>query len=329
MLVVVYAALWWRDLARRWRWATAGFAIFCVCAIPIVWFGLTPAGQSRLQAVVPLERYKGLALAPYVLGNFLSYFRPDFLLWGSEPTHHHRLEGFAPVLPVMAPLVAAAVVRAIRRPSRGMLFVLAWIVAAPASAALHRESPSSALLLGAIPTWHLLAGAGAAALLGWARAWRRGPVLVGVTVAVSIVLTGAVVGRALYTEYPTYAARDWLYGSRQVIDYLEVERGGYDDVLVSDRLPTPHILLLFYAPVEPAPYQRHPIHVRQPAVRSQGQIGPYQFGRVSELVRQPGRHLVWVGADEGRALFGDRSPRLTVTLPDGGPWYAVYEVERR
>ena len=101
-------------------------------------------------------------------------------------------------------------------------------------------------------------------------------------------------------------------------------------MLVSDRLATPHVLVLFFARVDPAAYQPAPIHVRQPAVRSRGEIGAYQFGRTEDLLERPGRHLVWVPADEDRALFGNRQPLFTVhrcrtaSLPQ-----LVYEVERR
>jgi hypothetical protein len=141
--------------------------------------------------------------------------------------------------------------------------------------------------------------------------------------------TAALVARALYLEYPVYAADDWLYGSRETIAYLEAHRKEYDDALVSDRLATPHVLVLFFARVDPAAYQAAPIQVRQPAVRSRGEIGQYQFGRISELLERPGRHLVWVPANEDRAPFGGREPLLTVALPDGRPAHVVYEVDRR
>jgi hypothetical protein len=327
LLLAGFVALWWRDLLRQWRWSLTAVAMLLLLAVPIVRFGMTPEGQARLQAVVPLDRYRGLALVPYVVGNFLSYFRPDFLLWGTEPTHHHRLDGFAPVLPLMIPLVVAAIVAIASRPSRSALFCLWWIVAAPATAALHRESPSSVLLLGAIPAWQLLSGLGCEAIVSWVRGWRReiGLGLAGLLILASI-LTAGLVARALVVEYPVYAAEDWLHGSRESIGFLESRRSAYDDVLVSDRLSTPHILVLFYAAVDPALYQHDPIHVRQPNVRSRGEIEPYQFGHIQDLLGRPGRHLVWVSAGEGRSLFGEQMPLLTVSLPDGRPTQLVYEV---
>jgi 4-amino-4-deoxy-L-arabinose transferase-like glycosyltransferase len=330
LLLVGFAALWWRELLLRWRWAVAGLVVLLALAAPIVAFGLTPSGQARLQAVVPLDRYRGLALVPYALSNLAAYFGPGFLVWGGEPTYHHRLEGFGPILPLMVPLIAAGLVAVAQRPTREGVFCLWWIVAAPASAALHRESPSSALLLGAIPAWHLLSGLGANRLLGWASEWRRElSVGLAVVLVVTGLLTATLVARALYVDYPVYAAEDWLYGSRDVVAYLEAHRGDYDNVVVSDRLATPHILLLFYTRFDPGAYQQSPIHVRQPAVRTRGEIGTYRFGRTSELLERPGRHLVWVSASEGRALSGERAPLLTVTLPDGRPAHLVYEVERR
>ena len=100
-------------------------------------------------------------------------------------------------------------------------------------------------------------------------------------------------------------------------------------MLVSDRLPTPHILVLFYARTDPTSYQPAAIHVRQPNVRSRGEIGRYRFGRTSDLLDRPGRYLVWLPADEARSTFRDRQPVLTIALPDGNPTQQVYEVERR
>lgn len=330
LLVVGFVALWWRELAPRWRWATAGLIVLLALAVPIVLFGLTPAGQARLQTVVPLDRYRGLALVPYALSNFASYFGPAFLVWGSEPTHHHRLTGFGPILPIMAPLIVAGVAAVVSRPTRAGLFCLWWIVAAPASAALHRESPSSALLLGAIPAWQLLGGLGAVRLYQWADRWRRNVALpVAALLATAVILTAAFAARELYVDYPVYAAEEWLYGAGETIAFLEEQQGRYDDIVVSDRLPTPHILVLFHTRFDPATYQRAPIHVRQPNVRSRGEIGRYRFGRTSELLERTGRHLVWVPADEGAEVFGDRPPLLKVALPDGHPAHLVYEVERR
>jgi 4-amino-4-deoxy-L-arabinose transferase-like glycosyltransferase len=328
LLAAGFAALYWRELTPRWRWAVSGCAVLGLLAVPLAAFSLTAAGQARLQTVVPLDRYRGLALIPYALANFASYFGPGFLIWGDEPTHHHRLAGFGPILWVMVPLLVVTFVWCARKPNSSVLFCLWWIVAAPVSAALHRESPSSALLLGAIPAWQLLAGSG----FDWLTAQVRGrspgfsTAIVGGVVAATV-LTTVLVGKALYVEYPAYAAEDWLYGSREVIAYLEAHRSDYTDVVVSDRLATPHVLLLFFAQVDPATYQSAPIHVRQPAVRSRGEVGQYRFGSAESLVRQPGRHLVWVPASEVRLVAGNRQPLLTVNLPDGRPAHVVFEVE--
>jgi len=331
LLAAGFVGLWWRDLVPRWRWGLAGAVLLVLLAVPIIAFGLTPAGQARLGTVVPFDRYRGLTLIPYFLGNLASYFDPNFLIWGSEPTHFHRVAGFGPILWLMIPLILLGLVWAAIKPSRGAFYCLWWIVAAPVSAALHRESPSSVLLLGAVGSWHLLAGLGVAAIARPVAGGRRRyltRVAMG-CVLVAAVITAGLVAQALYQEYPVYAADDWLYGARDTVTFLDENRAQYDGVLVSDRLATPHVLVLFYAKVDPATYQRAPIHVRQPNVRSRGEIGLYRFGRTAELLGLPGRYLVWLPADEARSVFRDRPPLLTVSLPDGQPTRYVYETDRR
>ncbi|MCC7371938.1 MAG: glycosyltransferase family 39 protein [Chloroflexi bacterium] len=329
LLVLGFAVLWWRDLRRHWPWALAGALILAACAVPLIQFGLTPAGQARLQTVVPLDRYRGLALIPYALGNFAAYFGPGFLVWGSEPTHHHRLAGFGPVLWVMVPLALVGLYPCVRHPSRGRLLLLWWILAAPASAALHRESPSSALMLGGVGSWQLLAGLGAWQLLAFTPRVARQRTAIVAALALGYAVTALLVARALFLEYPRYAAEDWLAGSREVVTFLERRAPGYDGILVSDRLPTPHVLVLFFAQVDPFTYQPTALHVRQPNVRSRGDLGAYHFGRTGELLERPGRFLVWLPADEARSLFRDRQPLFSSPMPDGHPWQQVYEIERR
>jgi len=328
LLVVGYALLYWRAIQRHAAWAAGGAGVLLVLAVPVFAFSATPAGQARLRSVVPLDRLGPGEIPGYWAHNVLSYFSPDFLMWGSEPTHHHRLDGFGPLLPIMAPMALGGIALTLARPRRHGLFWLWWLVAAPASSALHRESPSSALLLGAIPAWHVLAAVGGVRLVRLGAQWRpwAGRASVALLVACWVV-TGELAARALYVDYPAYAAADWEYGARDVVQFLEARRPAYDGVLVSDRLDTPHILVLFYAPIDPRVAQASPIHVRQPNVRSRGEIGPYTFGRTADLLARSGRHLIWVRPDEQRASFPGRQPVLEVRNPDGSLAHVVYAVE--
>jgi 4-amino-4-deoxy-L-arabinose transferase-like glycosyltransferase len=326
LLVAGFAVCFWPTLRRHARWSLLGASIVAALAIPLAMFSLSAAGQARLAAVVPVNRLDLSALLPYVASNYLSYFDPAFLIWGSEPTHHHRLAGFGPVLLFMVPLCLLGIAEIVRRHGPADLFWLWWLVAAPAASALHRESPSSALLLGAIPSWQVVAALGWSAIAGWDRAptgLRRGLMA---AIVVAGVATAALAARALYLDYPSDAARDWEFGAREAVEFLEARRSAYDRVLVSDRLDTPHILVLFHASFDPRTYQAAPIHVRQPNVRSRGAIGQYQFGRVEDLLTTPGRHLVWVGGQERIATLERNAPALVVRFPDGVPAHRIFEV---
>ncbi len=328
LLVFGFVVLWWRELRREPPLLVALGLTLALLAIPLVTFSASVAGQARLAAVVPFGRLSGSELVAYVAANYLSYFDPSFLVWGSERTDHHRLAGFGPLLWFMVPLVAMGLYRAARRRSRSHLFWLWWMLAAPAASALHRESPSSALLLGAIPSWHVLA-----ALSVQVMRRETGRRHVAVLASTSVILAAAtatamLMAKALYFDYPLYAARDWSYGAREVIQFLEARRSAYDTVLVSDRLETPHILVLFHARVDPASYQQTPIHVRQPNLRSRGEIGQYRFGRIEDLLAARGTHLAWVGAAERVDSLAGSRPVFSIDYPDGTPAHRVYEARR-
>jgi 4-amino-4-deoxy-L-arabinose transferase-like glycosyltransferase len=329
MLVLGFAVLWGRELRAKLAWALGALGLFCLLAAPLAQFATTEAGRARLAAVVPLNKLSPAELIPYAIGNYLSYFSPSFLIWGSERTHHHRLEGFGPVLPFMAPLVVLGLLEVARRRYRGRLFWAWWLLAAPAASALHRESPTSALLVGAVPSWHVVSALGGAWLVRWAGSFGSAAgrlALAGMLGAAAI--TTGLAARALYVDYPSYAARDWQFGADEIVHFLEARRFAYDAVLVSDRLDTPHVLVLYLVPVDPVTYHLSPIHVNQPNLRSRGQAAPYRFGRIGELLEQPGRHLVWVGADEEVPALVGLTPIFTVAYPSGRPAHLVYDVER-
>jgi 4-amino-4-deoxy-L-arabinose transferase-like glycosyltransferase len=330
LIGIVMVVAWRRELRGAWRHAVAGAIVFLVLAMPIVMFAATSQGQSRLRAVVPIDRLGPGGLVPYALANYASSFDPRFLILGTDSTYHHALKDQGPLLPVVAAFSVLGVVAVARQRDRRGLLLAWWLVAAPAASALHRESPSSALLLGAIPAWHALGGIGAAHLVATLAARGRQTIVVGGAIVVStMVVTGLGVASDLYLQYPRYASVDWLAGARTAIGAVKSARRPGERVLVSDRIPTPHILVAYMLPIPPAEYQTSPVRVRQPNVRSHGDVAGFTFGRAEELARDlPRPYVAWVTVDEGRRLWPQLRPIYTTELPDGRPTWAVFVVGR-
>ncbi|MFN8522489.1 MAG: glycosyltransferase family 39 protein [Chloroflexota bacterium] len=330
LLVPLLLAGWvvaeWRTVRRSPVFGLSGLGIVLAAAGPLVAFSATEAGQARARTVIPIERLGIPGLVPYALANLFSYFDPRFLLLGTEPTFHHHVAGQGPVLPIVFALALVGLVWATRSRSVAAGFTIFWLAAAPLASALHRESPSSALLLGAIPSWHLLGGAGGAALLAWTRGWCR--TAVAVAIVGGLLLSGASSARELFFRYPVYSAPDWMHGARAAVANAESRRASYDGVLVSDRLAGVHLLVLFYTRADPSTYQANPIHVRQPNVRSRGGFGGYTFGRLEDLLGRPGRFLVWATAEDLPRITNRVRVLDEIHYPDGTLAHAIAETSQ-
>jgi hypothetical protein len=328
LLAFGFVGLFWRDVRQHWRaWAGAG-CLFLLLAIPVAIHSLSGEGLARFRVVVPIEKLEFVGFIEYAVSNYISYFDPRSLYFGVGSSPRTRLGNFGPILTFMLPLVVAGAVRIVSRPSRERLLVLWWLAAGPATSALHNQSPSMDLALGTFPAVMLIAGIGAAAVWNWLAPLPRWTgLLVAMAIGLSALVGTANVWRELYFRYASVSSGHWLDGARTTVATLERLRGETDRVAVSDRLSTPHLLVLFYTRFDPVEYQRRPIHVDWPQVRSRGTVGQYEFGRIERIMARPDApRILWVTDDDAEKLAPKHLPTLTARQPNGRIRWSVLDL---
>jgi 4-amino-4-deoxy-L-arabinose transferase-like glycosyltransferase len=269
--------------------------------------------------------------------NYQQFFSPRFLIQEGDPIFRHSVRGFGELYPFMIPFVVIGAGTALLRRDRASKLVLWWLVLYPVAPSLMNEIPSATRGIIGAPVFSLLAGIGFAAALrvlrwlvnpafrrlrGDRRRWRLA--VQGAAVAAGALLLGTQAARYLYAyfvDYPTYAALTpggFQYGYRDVIQYMESQRGNYDVLLLSATDSNqPQVFAQFYRPIDPRDWVSR---------RDAGYliIKPEEFSRYSAKQR-----VLAALHPNDVDLFSDLDIKRRVEGPGGKLAFVVAEVKGR
>jgi 4-amino-4-deoxy-L-arabinose transferase-like glycosyltransferase len=288
-LFVVLLAWVFRDEIRRRPVAAAGVAgLVVLMAVPALLSTFGGRGQVRFERISVFRpsateaaaealsrdhpwlgaaaRAPAVATAWRLGSNYVSHFRPDFLLLRGDTNLRHSPSGIGQLLWPEAILLALGVGLALWRRSRVDLWLLGWMLLGPVADSLTTDRVPNALrALAMLPAVQLLAGSGVAALLTGMAGWGRNLVLT--VTAAGAILLGVDEGRFLRAYAGPYAAVSapyWNAGYPEAVRWMaeasppgaallvarpepwRVERYGLN--------PYYHALILLYAPIPPATF---------------------------------------------------------------------------
>lgn len=264
LLAAGFAWCFRRKLLSAPKASILAVILLVLVALPIASFSFTEQGRQRIGNVTILNRGSLDEIVPWLVGNYLSYYSPAFLLTQGDPNPRHSIRNHGMLHPHDAVflVVGAAVSLAVR--SRGMLFLLWWLATFPAAAALTIDQRHAIRSIAGQPAIYALGGIGVAFLLTV-----RASALPGIRsrkallrVLTAAILAGVAVPSARYfrhyfTEYPVYSAPAWQYGLKDVFGFLESSSISDDKVYIQKMTDQPQSHLLFYFSFPPREYQEH------------------------------------------------------------------------
>lgn len=139
---------------------------------------------------------------------------------------------------------------------RGWLFVLWWLIVAPAAAALTFQSPHALRAQNMVIPLVIISSLGLLAILRYLKNQKKFLFVIGNLSLVIIIAWAAMRYLHMYwvhmaKEYP-YSSQ---YGVKELVSFIELENGKYDKVVVTNRYDQPYILFLFYMKYPPAKFQ--------------------------------------------------------------------------
>jgi 4-amino-4-deoxy-L-arabinose transferase-like glycosyltransferase len=253
-IALAASELWHRRRPGRWLVATAPVAAAYV--VLLVWNQVHDGALTARFSVISIgaDGAPLLTVVGRFLGNWLTYFSPDFLLVSGDHNLRHSTQFGGMLLAITEPLVLAGLVAAWRsRRQPFMRFLLVGTALAPVSAALTAESVPHAVRASVmLPFLLVLAVEGIILLRSLiAPHWRP---LATAVAAMAMVAQGSLFTLDMYGSWPARSAVWFDAGEIDAVTRASTMSGG-GTVLLSTTLEQPYIQAAFaFQPNPPATF---------------------------------------------------------------------------
>ena len=289
--VLALAALFWKDdVKRHFKAALVALALAACLALPMAY--LTLRYPDQMQA-----RYNQIAIfrpdrpLPEALREFIGlaaiHFSPDYLfIKGDTDILQHPPFG-GQLYWVQAPLLIISLLMISQtRYRRAVGFNIAWLLMAAIPAALTEpNNPGSGHSLRnilALVPFQTLSAIG----LNWIwethqlRPWSRA-IAIGL-VALALSLNAGWFLRQYVQVYPPQVASRFEDGLQQLVETMYVVEKNYPVVVVSDKINSPYIYILFFTRYDPVRLHADPPVRGQELFAPVTRVGHYIFGDVEQ-----------------------------------------------
>ena len=323
LLFVKY--LWSKKLATL-----LAICIFAGTAYPVARYSLKYPERAR-------SRFKQISIfngkrpagenARLIWENYKKHFSYRFLFTEGDPVKRHSVSGFGELYRADIPFyILGLLVLLLGRRREGIL-LLWWLALFPLAASITKEVPSATRSIVAIPLLPGIAAVGLALVFRQLLAHRRLVLKMlgcAVVAAYGYYLTmefGAYM-RNYYTGYPRYSAEGiygFQYGYRDMLNYMQSQRGEYDKLIVTSRFSNrPDILIKFYT-ADPSDYLEGRKPLCRPSVFRADEYGRYSMKDRNLYALRP----------EELDYFIDYEIKKDIREPRGGRPFVVAHVKKR
>lgn len=280
MFLFVFYLVNAKYLIKNFKYASLGFVTFVVLALPIVPFVLSGDASARYKLVsitddkglIPrIEERRNLSKLPplltklihnrytyntfYFSKNYLAHFTPDFLFLKGAGHRQHHVQGIGELYWVQAPFLLYGLYLLIKQKDQSLKVLLPWIFLAFVPVSMTNDSiPNALRTLIAVPVYQIFTA------VGFIKVWeilknKRQKIIILPIVIILFLINFVIYLNNYFVKYPITYSRDWQYGNKQVVKYIEENQDKYDLIVFTRHYGEPHIFTLFNLKYDPAKYQ--------------------------------------------------------------------------
>lgn len=222
-------------------------------------------GYSSLPQPLPrLVHNKLTYIVFYFTRNYLSHFTPQFWFISGAPHKQHHVQNMGELYLFQVPFLIAGFWGLFEYKNKFKGLLLAWVLLAFIPASVTGDSiPHALRTLIAAPFYQLVSAFGLLISFNWLKKYSKVVKIISVVAfAVIVVVSISYYLNQYYNIYPKMYSRDWQYGYKQVVEYIDKHKDEYDLIVFTRYYGEPHMFTLFYSAYDPAMYQNDPNLVR-------------------------------------------------------------------
>lgn len=355
LLIIVLSIIFYKNLLKIKKWVFASIIVAIIAALPLLIYVATDSnallrakGVSVFSQQSSVERSASKLLHDEVTGNFIGKVidnrRVDFakatvagyishfdLNWlfitGDIARHHAPSMGLLYLFELPFLLIGIYLLVFLKIDHKYKLAFFAYFLLVPVPASITSGVPHAVRTLNFAWTWELFIALGIVATVVFVTKQRKRGVSFVFKSLLCLYAVFAIFNFLYYlnqyfVQLNYFTAKDWLYGYKQAISYVDAIKDNYDTIVVENEVPfdQSYMFYLFYLKVDPSYYQS------LGGTASGGFLeqhrGFYNFVFKPVKIAPEGKVLL-VGRP-GDMTDGQKIKKI-IYLPDGTPAIAIAE----
>lgn len=194
-----------------------------------------------------------LTTSQQMVAGYLDHFTPNFLFLKGDMYGRHNAVGMG-MLYIWDVLFLVAGFSPIFFRYRKFLFILSWLILAPAASALTSGTPHAIRALILMPVMLMIIAVGYSTILK--KYSGKSNAVMKMLVVICFSINAFYYLNLYYVHSPVETASSWQYGYKQLVEYVKVHEHEVDKIVISNAYDQPYIYFLFYLPIDPSRYQR-------------------------------------------------------------------------
>ncbi len=276
ILLVGLAIGFWRQLLQMKKAVVLSAVIGIALLLPILPFLLSPQSKVRFQEVnifsdltvlersnqeivndgnAPLSKIihnRRLAYGTEYLDHYFDNLSFDFLFIHGDDNPKFSVNSMGQLYLFELPFLIAGILFLFRKRTGAWWIVPFWLLAAIVPAAAARETPHALRIEGALPMFQILVAYGFVSIFRLLPRLR----LLAMTIVALVALCNVVYFvEDYFTHYATQYSKEWQYGYKEALAYMQQEEGKYSKIYFTGELGRPYIYTLFYTKYDPASFR--------------------------------------------------------------------------
>lgn len=230
-----------------------------------------------------------------IIFGYISHFDFNWLfIKGDEARHHAPGVGLMYLweLPFLLVGLYAFIFGDLDKKSK--LLILAWFLITPIPASVTGGVPHSVRTLNFLPTFQLFTAFGVLAFLNFFQKWKFKKIWISILITI-ILANFAYYLNQYFVQQNYYNSKDWQYGYKEAVSFVEKNQNDYDKIIVSNKAPLDqsYMFFLFYLKYPPSLYQSEATYASG-GFRENHQFGKYYFQPI-DLEANKGEKVLYIG----------------------------------
>lgn len=289
LFIFIFLLLFHNNFIKLKKIVALSALLFVVILLPMVPFTLSGAGSARYKLVsitddkglIPrINENRGNSNLPNILPtlvhnkytyigfyfaqNYLAHFTPDYLFFNGAPHKQHHVQNIGELYIFQAPFLLIGLYLLFRKKNKFRWVLLSWILIAHLPVATTNDSIPHALRnLIAAPAYQLITAYGIYKSYIFLKKQKKFQnfgyhYLLVIVISIASVLQFQNYLENYYLNYSKKYSRDWQYGYKQAVNYINQNKHKYDEIVFTRHYGEPHMFTLFYSQYDPAKYQNNP-----------------------------------------------------------------------